>query len=117
MTTATQTKFNVLAMAPVIDVTSNDSRTTAERFVDNNLRHIVNRRMKWTEVPEFVLTSLQALQFATSGVISGTSVYLAIDDAFETIRVCTNRRWSWQEAQPVLIKAIMDVIEAAKRLL
>lgn len=117
MTTATQTKFNVQSMAPVIDVTSNDSRTTAERFVNNNLRHLVNRRMKWSTVEEFVLTSLQALQFATSGVISGESVTIAIDDAFHTIRVCSNRRWSWQEAQPVLIEAVLDIIRAAKRLL
>jgi len=117
MTTASQTAINVQSMAPVIDVTSNDSRTTAERFVNNNLRHLVNRRMKWSTTQEFVLTSLQALQFATSGVISGESVTLAIEDAFERIRVCTNRRWSWQEAQPVLIEAVLDVIRAAKRLL
>jgi len=117
MTTASQTAINVQSMAPVIDVTSNDPRTTAERFVNNNLRHLVNRRMKWSTTQEFVLTSLQALQFATSGVISGDSVTRAIEYALENVRICMNRRWSWWDAQPVLIEAVLDIIRAAKRLL
>jgi len=117
MTTASQTAINVQSMSPVIDVISNDGRLTAERFVNNNLRHLVNRRMKWTLVEDFVRASLRSLQFATSGVISGESVNLAIEFAIEATRTCLNRRWSWQEAQPVLIEAVLDIIRAAKRLL
>ena len=117
MTTAIQTKFNVLAMAPVIDIRKNDSRLTAETFVNNNIRHIVTRRMKWTTTEDFVLASLRALQFATSGVITGDSVTRAIEYAMDTIRDAVNRRRTWSAVRDLLVSDVEDIILAAQRLL
>jgi hypothetical protein len=117
MTTAIETTRNVKSFFFIIDVRSNNPRTTAELFVDNNIRHLVTRRMKWTEVELFVTTALLALVTATSGNITGASVDNAVEFATETIRDALNRRRTWNDYREFVITDVMDVIAAAERLL
>ena len=122
MTTAAETVRNILSLSPVIDRRETSLGTliplyTATEFVDNNFKHIVNRRLIWSKVEKFVHSSLELLARSISGNITGLSVDFAVEYSYQSVRICLNRRWSWTEARPVLIEAVQDVILAAERLL
>lgn len=111
MTTASETRSIIASLSPVIDVRRNDPQLTAELFVENNIRHIVNRRMRWTDVQGFVQLSLRALIHATAGTINMTSINVA----FQTIKDAVNRRRTWFNVQPWIVEDVKHMILASER--
>ena len=117
MTTAAETVSNIIARSPVIDVRRNCPELTAAMFVDNNFKHIVNRRLVWSIAQDFVNQSLQSLVRATNGGITSDSVRWAIEITHENVRDSVNRRRKWSEVRPSIVSDVLDVIRAAESLI
>jgi len=124
LTTARQTATNVRNLTPITTVSRNQFGAvivdlTAENFVDRNLKHIVNRRMKWSETAPFVNAACVELLFNIAGRRSNSLMAssMAMFELFDLVRVASNRRWSWKDARQVLVNNTRDLIQAAVRML
>jgi hypothetical protein len=128
-TTARETAANVRTLSPVIKIVrfsllaypnkgnSIDSLSTAVVFTDTNLRHIVNRRMKWSDVEGFVRVALVQLVFAIVGERTNIETTRGIDETVDLVRDAANRRRSWSSVENKILTSVADLIRACLRVL
>lgn len=119
MTTAIETQDRVDLLDPIINVCRDNTDVlcryvTAQRFARDNFLHLINRRMKWTEVQTFVDTAMTKLRQAVSG--PGSNVYsgaalCAADVAEQIVRSAVNRRKSFARVECELIQAVVTMID------
>lgn len=131
MTTASLTANNVAAMTPVIEIHriggalgTLDVSTTAINFANANFRHLINRRMRWSECEAFVREAIQQLTVKVNSRALGNrsmattgnrSMATTVDELVNTVRRAANRRRSYYLVFDVLRAATEAVIYAAER--
>lgn len=117
MTTASLTANNVASMTP--DVTFNRLGTTRENAVDfarDNFRHLINRRMRWSECEAFVREAIQRLYVQVNQRSLGNrSMATTVETLVDTVRRAANRRRSYNLVYDALVSSVEAVIVAAER--
>lgn len=120
MTTATQTLRNVASLLPVIDIRRSMGAVlvmdTATQFVNDNLRHLVNRRMRWSSCETFVRAALRLLAATVNRVATSAEIEAAIEDAVDCVRDAANRRRSWTAVEQSITHTVERVIRGALNL-
>ena len=122
MNTASTTANNVAAMTPVIAVErfSNapsdvDVSKTAIQFASANFRHLINRRMRWSECEAFVREAIQQLTVQVNRrALGNRSLTAPVEQLVDTVRRAANRRRSYYLVFDVLRAATEAVINAAR---
>lgn len=120
MTTATQTRNAVANNAPVINVARSTAGVnvaeTATMFTNDNLRHIVNRRMRWSSTEQFVRQALHSLAGEVNNrALGNSSMRPTMNVVVDRVRDAANRRRAWATVNDVIEGAVRDVIDAARR--
>lgn len=120
MNTATITRRNVANATPIITIIRDAGRlavfATADDFVENNIRHVVNRRMKWNDFAEpFVRVAVEELAKQISGdsQLRSTEVLNCIEDVIDLVRDAANRRKAWNSVEQFILMATERLIRAA----
>lgn len=121
MTTAVQTTNNVATNSPVIEIQRRSDNSvrpvgTATAFANDNLKHLINRRLRWSSSEQFVRQALHMLVAgANSAALGNSSLTAHIDSVVDVVRDAANRRRSFCLVEVKLVGAIAALIEAAER--
>lgn len=121
MSTAVQTRNNVATNSPIINVARTLTgavvpEITAIGFTGANLRHIVNRRMRWSSTEQFVRQALVMLASAVNNrALGNASITPALNRVVDLVRDAANRRRAWVTVNDTITGAVKDLIEAARR--
>jgi hypothetical protein len=123
MTTALTTATSIATISPVVRVTRAplggvNRQLTAVDFVNDNLRHIINRRMRWSLCERFVRVALgrlvEAVNPAASGGPANLAIGIAADAVVDTTRRAVNRRLTMKGVGEALCAQVFDLIRAAE---
>lgn len=113
MTTASLTRNAIDNFTPIIY--QDGVELSAPEFADANFRHLINRRMTWSNVQAFVTEALNGLVRARNG---RPGVLAALRQQMftvsEIVRRAANRRRSYSLVQAELVTALVAVVEAAR---
>lgn len=116
--TASKTRENVRLLTPHIQVLYNlqgeiDVAKTAERFVEANYRHVVNRRLQWSATEQFVrmaLSDLLSTAFESYQGINSDGLRDARENMVNLVRTAANRRKAWTLVSTDIVHAVMVLI-------
>lgn len=121
MSTAVQTRNNVATNSPIINIERDvHGRAlyipTASNFTNDNLRHIVNRRMRWSSSEQFVRQALVMLASSVNNrALGNASINPFINRVVDLVRDAANRRRAWVTVNDSIEGAVRDLIQAAGR--
>jgi hypothetical protein len=121
MTSAEQTYLRVARSEPAIEIARFNDGTiaafgTSTKFVEANFRHIVNRRMRWSDVELFVRQALHQLTGEVNTFALGhASLVPLMEDVVDVVRDAANRRRAWATVEGRLNNVVVTLIDAARR--
>ena len=121
MTTASLTRTNITANTPVVVISRTisggiNAMLTAQDFCRENFRHLINRRMRWSESEQFVRDAVrQLVERANPRTRGNTSVDLAesIDTLVNLVRRAANRRKGYYTVASNIEGYTASLIESA----
>ena len=121
MNTATKTLDNVIDVSPVISITREATNgrvavfATADYFIDANIRHVVNRRMRWNGFADkFVRADFEAraAMVTNDSAVRSSTILAYIEDAVDLVRDAANRRKAWNLVETTILLATERLIRA-----
>ena len=120
MTTASLTTDRIDMLNPEILVVrvlgKVQAATTASQFAEANFLHIINRRMVWSDVENFVRTALRLLANEVNvRSNNNASMRETTEDVVDIVRRAANRRRSYNLVQQELIASVEAFILASER--